>query len=194
MEILADAFPEITCFAHVDHGAKAILHQIHTRLVRELSDLGFDVIGGGHERGLLRGLFLVHREKLNGIGDDILSIRAIVADLQPMVGPFVESECTQCAKEFVVLGDVLLIDAGAERSFAMTDFDQGVGASADVEAMRHTHLIEAGVLQVRNEGYTLFTFSLFLVVQVADADVGRGVGGVLPAALENSACFIQNHP
>jgi len=48
MEILADALAKIPRLAHIDHCAKAVLHQVDTGLVRHRPEFLSDLFGGGH--------------------------------------------------------------------------------------------------------------------------------------------------
>ena len=46
LEILADALAQIPRFPHVDHGAKAVPHQVDARLVGQRAQFLADVVGG----------------------------------------------------------------------------------------------------------------------------------------------------
>jgi hypothetical protein len=50
MKIGADAFAQIARLADIDDRAETVLHQIHARLMRQISDLLAYLIVGGHER------------------------------------------------------------------------------------------------------------------------------------------------
>ena len=49
MEVLADPLAQRTGLAHIDHRAKPVTHQVHTRLVRELADLAANAIVDRHD-------------------------------------------------------------------------------------------------------------------------------------------------
>lgn len=58
--------------------------------------------------------------------------------------------------------------------------------------MRNPDFVFPCFRQIEIPGHGFFSFSFLLIVQVADPDIGRSVGGILPVSDENGVCFIED--
>jgi len=59
--------------------------------------------------------------------------------------------------------------------------------------MRDPDFVMAGIRKIGSPDCRLFALVRFLIVKVANTDVGRGVGGILPPALKNGIGFIEDN-
>lgn len=98
----------------------------------------------------------------------------------------------QGAEQFVVRGDLLLVDADCFFAGGVVDRDRGVGGSADVVAVRHPDFVRAGLRKIGSEDDRFLPLPFFLIVQIAETDVGGRVRGILPGADEPGLGFIDD--
>ena len=75
-------------------------------------------------------------QPLHGIGDRILAFGPFVGDANPTGVTGLEAESAEGAKETVVLGRLLLIDADRRLAVGMMNGHRRIGGAADVVAMR----------------------------------------------------------
>ena len=131
-------------------------------------------------------------DELNRVGDDVFAVGACVGDFHPACFAFDEVVDAQGAEQFVVRGDLLLVDAECFFAGGVVDRDRGVCGSADVVAVRHPDFVAAGLGQIGSEDDCFLPFPFFLIVQIAETDVGRRVRGILPGADEPGLGFIDD--
>ena len=67
MKILTHAFSKITRFSNINHRPETVLHEVHARLVRQLTDFAPDGFGGRHTKSLLHEAGIFHE----GVADHV---------------------------------------------------------------------------------------------------------------------------
>ena len=71
-------------------------------------------------------------EELDGVGDDVFAFGAGSVNTDVTGRSFLEFVGSEGAEEFIVFGDVLLVDAESGFAFGVVDSDGSVGGAADV--------------------------------------------------------------
>lgn len=89
-------------------------------------------------------------------------------------------------------GDLLLVDADCFFAVGVVDRHRGIRGSADVVTVREPDFVAAGPGQIRGEDDRFLPLPFFLIVQVAETDVGGRVRGILPGADEPGLGFIDD--
>jgi hypothetical protein len=85
-----------------------------------------------------------------------------------------------------------LVHADEGLAVGVADGEGRGGGATDVIAMREAHFIPAGARERGREGGGLGSFIGAQIVEVAEADVGRGVRRILPRADERRGRFIDD--
>ena len=82
MKILTHAFSKITCLPNINNRSETVLHEVHARLVRQITDFAPDGFGGRHTESLLHEAGIFHE----GVADHVCNPH--LAILSPTVMGF----------------------------------------------------------------------------------------------------------
>jgi hypothetical protein len=106
---------------------------------------------------------------------------------------FLEVKHSQRAEEVSVFGNILLVDPDGRLAGRIDNGDGRGRRAPQIVAVLHPNFVILGFREIRGPACRLFPLVRFLIVEIANPDVGRGVGRVLPLALENGIGFIENN-